>query len=92
MPARRPSRDPLMLRCGKPNCRCATGEPHESPALSFVQDGKAKTVTLTGADLDEVRAALVRYETAKAEIDRAADAGIAALRARSAARPRRRRA
>ena len=101
MPTRRPSRDPLMLRgslftfrrrCGKPNCRCATGEPHESPALSFVQDGKAKTVTLTGADLDEVRAALARYETAKAELDRAADAGIAALRARSAARPRRRRA
>lgn len=101
MPARRPSRDPLMLRgslftfrrrCGKPNCRCAAGEPHESPALSYVQDGTAKTLTLTGADLDEVRAALARYEGARAELERAADAGIAAMRARLAsarARPRR---
>ncbi|MGH8999646.1 MAG: DUF6788 family protein [Acidimicrobiia bacterium] len=101
MPARRPRRDPLMLRgslftfrrrCGKPTCRCATGEPHESPALSYVQDSKAKTLTLTGADLDEVRAALARYDSAKADLDRAAQTGIAALRARLAAdrgRPRR---
>ncbi len=91
MPTRRPSREPLVLRgslftfrrrCGKPNCRCASGEPHESPALSYVADGKAKTLTLTGADLVEVRAALARYESAKAELDRAADVGIAALRAR----------
>ena len=101
MATRRPSRDPLILRgslftfrrrCGKPNCRCASSEPHESPALSYVHDGKAKTLTLTGADLVEVRAALVRYESAKADLDRVADAGIAALRARLAAarkRPRR---
>lgn len=101
MSARRPSRDPLMLRgslftfrrrCGKATCRCATGEPHESPALSYVADGTAKTLTLTGADLDEVRAALARYESARADLDRAADAGIAALRARLAStrrRPRR---
>lgn len=99
MPARRPSRDPLVLRgslftfrrrCGKANCRCATGEPHESPALSFVQDGRSKTLTLTGADLGEVRAALARYEAARAQLDRSADAGIAVLRARAAARGRRR--
>lgn len=93
MPARRPTRDPLMLRgslftfrrrCGKANCRCATGDPHESPALSYLADGKTKTLTLTGVDLDEVRAGLARYQAAKAELDRSAEAGIAALRARAA--------
>ena len=101
MPARRPTRDPLVLRgslftfrrrCGKPTCRCVTGELHESPALSYMSGGTSKTLTLTGADLDEVRAGLARYESARAELDRAADAGIAALRARLTSgrrRPRR---
>jgi hypothetical protein len=39
-------------------------------------------MTLTGADLAEVRAALGRYERARAELDTQADAGVAALRAR----------
>ncbi|MGH9223715.1 MAG: DUF6788 family protein, partial [Acidimicrobiales bacterium] len=25
-------------RCGKPNCRCAEGDGHESPALSYTED------------------------------------------------------
>lgn len=94
MPRRRKDHHPLILkgslfsfvrRCGKPNCACATGEGHASPALSYVQDGNTKTLTLTGADLTEVRAALARYATARAELDAAAAAGIAALRASLAA-------
>jgi len=100
MPVRQTTRDPLMLRgslfmfrrrCGKANCRCASGDPHESPALSYVQDGVSKTLTLTGADLDEIRAALARYEQAKAELESRADTGIAALRARLGAGERSRR-
>ena len=93
--ARRP--DPLVLRgtlrtfrrrCGKPNCRCAGGEAHESPALTYTDAGRTKTLTLTGAEVAEVAAALARYETARAELESAAKAGLAALRARrSAARP-----
>lgn len=93
--ARRP--DPLVLRgtlrtfrrrCGKPNCRCAGGEAHESPALTYTEAGRTKTLTLTGAEVAEVAAALARYETARAELEGAARAGLAALRARrSAARP-----
>lgn len=87
--------DPLVLkgsvftfvrRCGKPNCACATGEGHASPALSYVDDGKTKTLTLTGADLAEVRAGLARYAKARAELDAAATAGVAALRASLAAK------
>src|SRR5450631_3958134 len=45
-------------RCGKPTCRCAAGEPHESPALRFTEDGRTKTLTLTAAEVAQVTAAL----------------------------------
>lgn len=76
----------FVRRCGKPNCACATGEGHASPALSYTEEGQAKTLTLTGADLAEVRAGLARYTAARAELDAAAAAGIAALRASLAAK------
>ena len=69
-------------RCGRQSCRCAAGEPHESPALTFTQGGRTKTVTLAGTEVAEVAAALARYEQARSELEAAADAGIAALRAR----------
>jgi hypothetical protein len=78
----------MRRRCGKPNCRCASGEPHESPALAYPQAGRTGTMTLTGADLAEVRAALRRYERARAELDARADAGIASLRAKLGQAPR----
>ena len=89
MAVRSRASDPEMLRgalfvmrrrCGKPNCHCAQGDGHESPALAFPVAGKTKTITLTGADLRVVRAALRRYESAKARLDAQADAGIATLR------------
>jgi hypothetical protein len=79
----------LSRRCGKPTCRCATGDPHETPALAYPRGGRTKTLTLTGADLEEVRAALARYQAAKEELDRAADAGVAALRAAMVSRRQR---
>ena len=69
-------------RCGKPTCHCASGEPHESPALTYTESGRTKTLTLAEADVAEVQAALTRYQTGREELERAADAGIAALRAR----------
>jgi len=82
---------PLMLRgtlttfrrrCGKATCRCAAGEPHESPALTFTESGRTKTITLSANEVAEVAAALARYEAAKAELDAAAEAGLAKLRSR----------
>jgi len=69
-------------RCGKPACRCASGEPHESPALTYTDGGRTKTLTLSAADVAEVSAALARYEAARAELEAAAADGIAALRTR----------
>ncbi len=87
--ARRPK--PLVLhgtlttfrrRCGKPTCRCAGGEPHESPALAYTEGGRTKTLTLSEAEVAEVAAALARYQRARADLEGAAEAGIAALRTR----------
>lgn len=73
-------------RCGKPNCRCAAGEPHESPALVVSEGARRKTITLTDADVAEVAAALARYDDARSALERAAEEGLATLRARLAAR------
>jgi hypothetical protein len=92
---RRP--DPLLLRgtltvfkrrCGTPTCRCATGDPHESPALTFTEQGRTKTVTLRPADVAEVEAALARYEQERRALEARAEEGITQLRARLAARRR----
>lgn len=73
-------------RCGTATCRCATGEPHESPALTFTENGRTKTLTLTAAEVAEVSAALARYRQAKTDLDARADEGLASLRARRAER------
>jgi len=78
----------LRRRCGKPNCRCATGQAHESPALAYPEGGRTKTITVAAADVEQVRAALQRYNTARAALDASADAGLADLRARLGQRRR----
>jgi hypothetical protein len=82
---------PLMLRgtlttfrrrCGKASCRCASGEPHESPALTFTERGRTRTVTLRAGEVEEVMAALVRYEEARARLETEAEQGLARWRGR----------
>jgi hypothetical protein len=73
----------LRRRCGKPTCRCADGDPHETPALSYSFHGRTRTVTLRSEDLPAVQAALDRYATARQRLEDEALAGIEALRARA---------
>ncbi len=98
MPDRRARPEPFMVRgalftlrrrCGKPSCHCATEGGHESPALAYPEGGRTKTVTLSAEELDDVRVALERYDAARAELDRRADAGVAALQVRLARRRQR---
>lgn len=93
MPCIAPRPRPLVLhgslttfrrRCGKASCRCSGGDAHESPALTYTEGGRTKTLTLRAAEVAEVSAALARYETARAELESAAQVGVAALRARRA--------
>ena len=69
-------------RCGKPTCHCATGEPHESPALTYTECGRTKTLTLAPAEVAEVEAALARYRAARVELEQAAQGGLAKMRSR----------
>ncbi len=66
-------------RCGKAACHCAGGAPHESPALTYREHGRTKTVTLSQAELVWVRAALQRYQQASVELEARAQDGLAAL-------------
>ena len=97
MAPRRARPEPLMVRgalftlrrrCGKPSCHCANEAGHESPALAYPEGGRTRTMTLSAADVDEVRAAVARYDAARGELDASADAGVAVLRARLAERRR----
>jgi len=81
----------LRRRCGKPSCRCARGEPHCSPALSFSSKGKTKILTLTPDLLQEIRWALQLYRRQQQSLERQAEAGLRQLtrrlqQARQAAR------
>lgn len=76
----------LRRRCGKANCRCAQGAPHETPALSYSVQGRTRTVALRSEDLPVVQAALERYAVARQRLEDDALAGIEALRARVARR------
>lgn len=76
-------------RCGKPTCRCATGQAHESPAVTVTESGRTKTITLAAGQVAEVAAAIERYEAARAELEATAAAGLDRLRAaRGASRGR----
>lgn len=76
----------LRRRCGKPNCHCAEGAPHETPALSYSVEGRTRTLTLRPDDVAAVEAALERYGAARQRLEDEALAGIDALRARLSGR------
>lgn len=70
----------LKRKCGKPNCGCADGEPHETPALSYSLHGRTKMVTLRKEDLPKVRTALRAYQRAAKQLEQEAVNGIRQLR------------
>jgi len=79
---------PLILRgspiafkrkCGKPTCRCAKGEPHESPALSCTIEGKSYTITLSKSDVPVVKAALARFDKQHDALEQACKDGLSRL-------------
>src|ERR1035441_7432817 len=44
----------LRRKCGKASCRCAPGDPHESPALSYSVAGRTKMLTLRPVEVPAV--------------------------------------
>ena len=72
----------LKRRCGKSNCHCAQGDPHETPALSYSVGGETGILTLRREDVPGVKVALARYKRALRQLDNKAVAGIERLRRR----------
>ena len=74
-------------RCGKPNCHCADGQAlHEATVLSYSQDGRNHTLMLAADQVAAVTAAAARYRAAQAKLEAQANAGLAVLVERAAAR------
>jgi hypothetical protein len=66
----------LGKKCGKPNCRCATGETHPTSYLSISEEGRRRMVHVRVADVVGVREAADRYRRFREA--RAALAGLSA--------------
>lgn len=76
----------LRRRCGKPTCHCASGEPHQSPALSYSVNGRSKMLTLRPDDVKVVSQAVARYHKAVGELEAEAYEELERLLHRLAAR------
>jgi hypothetical protein len=76
----------MRRKCGRANCRCAAGEPHESPALSYSVEGRTKMLTLRPEEVPEVARAVARYRKAVNDLETEAKGELADLLARVAAR------
>lgn len=76
----------LRRKCGKATCRCATGSPHESPALSYSVRGRTKMLTLTPEEVPAVAAAVESYRKAVMALEDEARGELDELVARVQAR------
>ena len=45
----------LRRKCGKPNCRCARGELHESTVLSYRGQGRPQNISPAAEQIDALR-------------------------------------
>jgi len=69
----------LRRRCGKASCHCASGEPHETPALSYSIDGRSRMLTLRPEEVGAVAQAVARYRKAVNDLEAEARAELAVL-------------
>lgn len=67
-------------RCGKRNCRCASGQVlHEQVILSYSLGSRARSVTLPEELIEPVRAATARYRAARQQLEAEGNAGLETL-------------
>jgi hypothetical protein len=59
------------VKCGKVNCRCASGKPHEAYYRFWRERGKLCKAYVRKADVERVRAACVAWAQSMAEMDSA---------------------
>jgi len=66
--------------CGKPNCRCATGERHRELVLVISTKGKPKQLHIPRDQEATVRLWVKNYQKASRALQRIADLRLAVLR------------
>jgi hypothetical protein len=49
-------------KCGKPNCACATGDPHRTMILSRSEEGRTRLVSIPQGRLVELQVLTERYQ------------------------------
>lgn len=76
----------LRRKCGKASCHCATGSPHETPALSYSVAGRTKMLTLRPEEVPAVARAVSRYRKAVTDLETEARAELEGLVAQVQAR------
>ena len=53
-------------KCGKPNCHCATGEPHRSMIVSRSENGRTQLSAIPSGDLKDCQVLTARYQRFRA--------------------------
>lgn len=81
----------LRRSCGKPNCRCRDGKPHETPALSYSVKGRTHMLTLRDEDTPRVKEGLARYRKERAALEAKVLKGVQRLRRKIQSRKKRER-
>jgi hypothetical protein len=76
-------------RCGKPQCRCARGELHESLAFTFKSRGRSRLVHVPGQLEAVARRAAQAYTTLRRVAEELSEVNVARLK-QSAKGPARR--
>ncbi len=76
----------LRRKCGKAGCRCTTGAPHETPALSYSVGGRTKMLTLSAEEVPAVARAVARYRKSVNDLEAEARGELDDLVARVQAR------
>ena len=68
------------VRCGNPQCRCASGEKHSSWCLTFKRQGKTRTVHVPRDLVEEVRQWVKEYRRTKQIVAQISDQSVQIIR------------
>ena len=68
------------VRCGNPQCRCASGAKHSAWCLTFKRQGKTRTVHVPRDLVEEVRQWVKEYQRTKQLLAQISDQGLQVIR------------
>jgi hypothetical protein len=75
-----------LRTCGKPSCRCASGDKHIGHALTFKEEGKTRSVYVAKDRIEEVRQWVEEHRRVKELLAEISQLTVALLRAEARVR------